>query len=68
MTCESCGQHLDPFGDDQSMAAFRETTRLGSGLLRVSDNGNLTRARAVCPNCGHIQDACRPMVDRDGGN
>lgn len=68
MNCENCGQHLDPFGDDQSMAAFRETTRLGSGLVCVSDNGNLTRAQAVCPNCGHIQDACRPTVNMKDGD
>jgi hypothetical protein len=68
MTCESCGAHMDPFGDDSDGDTSMETMRLRSGLIRVIDGGNLARVKATCPECGHVQYGCKPTIDVDGSD
>lgn len=63
MTCDLCGQKMDPFGDDgvdDTGVAIAEAAPLGKGILRRTDDGAVVKVKAACPNCGHIQYGCRP--------
>jgi hypothetical protein len=66
MTCDSCGQKMDPFGDDgmddTGIASMHIVPGNGTRILRAMDDGAVIKVKASCPNCGHIQYGCRPKA------
>lgn len=64
MTCECCGEELDPFGNDgidDTGKLFVQYTEPWERRHRLRVEV-MVKIKAVCPSCGHIQYGSQPVV------
>jgi hypothetical protein len=71
MICDSCGTHIDAFGDDgvdTSVGFVPIAVKKKPHIINRYDDGVVIKIKAMCPSCGHIQYGCRVKSDINGGD